>query len=450
MKRKLFFPVMLLMLLLLSSAALSAEGAQEAGLPAARDTITVWTYPVIQTYDAELERLKPLFSQLHPNIVLDVQILSWADGEKKFDVALNSGNPPDLYFGKPNAKYLATGLALAAGEYLSSVELADYYPEVLKLGEFNNKVYVLPLYEFLHCFGGNKDQMEKAGIDYARIQRNGWTWKEFKEYAAKGVYTKPNGEKNYGFVYYTQTGELEQMLALNAGMPQAVLPDGTVTYTNPNFREVYAFISDLLKSGIMPKETAGMAAGLRWQWFYEDRTMFMGKGIPYFDKMQQDRNAQIKSGKIQGPMTHFVILPIPHMEGQTAYSVGGVEGYMIFRQKKAQGIEHYRNAAEAAYFLTSGQAANSAIELCLLPVTHSGARAFEGKDFLSPWNKDATRALAATVYHPQAISPELAVLEARLKSDGWLPAGQGVIAGELAPERAYQQVLDAAKRIFAR
>jgi len=425
-----------------------ARGSGEPAASAAKDTVTIWTYPVVNGYDAELERLKPLLAAKYPNISLDIQILAWADGAKKFDVALNAGNPPDIYFGQPNSKYLDTGLALAVGEYLTAEEIGDYYENVLELCKFEGKVYLLPMYEFLHCFGGNKDQMEKAGIDYVKIQKEGWTWEQFKEYAGKGVYAKPNGDKNYGLVYYTQGAELEAMLALNSGMPQAVLPDGTVMYKNPNFKDVYSFMSDLMKTGIMPKETAGMAAGLRWQWFYEDRTMFMGKGIPYFDKMQQDRNAQIDAGTIKGPKTNFVILPIPHKQGEKAYSVGGAEGYMLFRQKKAQGIEHYRNAAKIAYFLTSGTASKSAIELCLLPVTKSGAREFEGKDFLSPWNKEATKALASIVYEKKVISPELAVQEAQFKNSGWMPAGQGVIAGELTPDAAYAKVVEAADRIF--
>ncbi len=136
MKRN-YYLIALLMLLTFAFAACSNDddsSAEETGeseadpaaeSPAEEDVVRVWTYPVHGEYEGELEELVRQFEEENEHITIEYEVLSWAEGPQKFDIALNSGSPPDIYFGSPLGKYVSTELAVPIDD-LVDVDLSHY------------------------------------------------------------------------------------------------------------------------------------------------------------------------------------------------------------------------------------------------------------------------------------------------------------------------------------
>ena len=95
----------------------TSEGNGEAAPK--QDTVVVWTYPVHGKYEDELKEHVADLKEKYPHITVQTEVLSWAEGPKKFDVALNAGNPPDLYFHAVDGAYVDTGLALELTPYIT-------------------------------------------------------------------------------------------------------------------------------------------------------------------------------------------------------------------------------------------------------------------------------------------------------------------------------------------
>ncbi len=65
--------------------------------------------------------------------------------------------------------------------------LADYDQNALDYMSIENTVYGLPLYITIQALGANKDMLEAAGADVAKIQSEGWTYEEFLEVIKNGT-----------------------------------------------------------------------------------------------------------------------------------------------------------------------------------------------------------------------------------------------------------------------
>ncbi len=90
---------------------------------AKKDIVKVWTFPVEKDYEQNFAKIKEDFESKNPNIEIQVEVLSWAEGVKKFDTAINAGDPPDLMFIVPSAKYVQTGLAVPIEDYIDKENL---------------------------------------------------------------------------------------------------------------------------------------------------------------------------------------------------------------------------------------------------------------------------------------------------------------------------------------
>ncbi|WP_234946522.1 ABC transporter substrate-binding protein [Bacillus sp. m3-13] len=433
----------LMMVMLLVAAVILGCSNNSSTSSDGKDVVTVWTYPVHGEYEAELEELIASFEKENEDIKVEYEVLSWAEGPQKFDIALNSGNPPDVYFGKPQGKYVDSGLIVNLNDKLN-VSQDDYNEVALDYMKIEDNLYGLPIYMFLHVWGGNKQMLEAAGVDYEKIQQDGWTWDEFEELASKGVGKKDSGEDTYGFVFQGNNEELLVHLAMNNGLPNRYNADGT-TWNDDKILDTMKYISNLVDSGIMPKETAAVDPAKRMELFYNHQAMFFGRAIPYFDPVVAAHNEEIKAGKVEGEEVDFVLLPIPHNEGEEQVSFGGSEGYMLFTQKNAK-EEHLNNSVKVLEHLTSAEAGKAAAALAL-PQVHKDA---EGKFEmpLAPYNETAAEVLASKVLPPGNTSAEMAAKDDRFRTEVVIPTFQGLLSGELTPEEALETFKTKGEEIF--
>lgn len=430
--------------------------SRQANNPNEKDVVKVWTFPVEKEYKQNFEAIKQDFIAKNPNIDIQVEELSWAEGVKKFDTAINAGTPPDIMFIAPSAKYVQTGLMVPIEKYLEKGVLEDYYPNALEYMKVDGKLYGLPLYMKLHTIGGNRKLLEEAGIDWKKIQKEGWTWDEFREIVKKGTKKNADGKQQYGFVFHgagTDITELLDHMNLNNGLTSAIDKDGNYTYTSDKFLETLKFIRSLIDDGSMPKESNAITPQKRMEMLYTEQAMIIGKAMPYYEVVIGDNNAKVKAGQVQGQKeVDFVLLPEPHNANAKAVTPGGVDGYTMFKQKTYNGDQekHLKNVAKVLVALTSGKAGASAKVLCLPQVTKSGDAMWKDKYTMKPENKAVVDDLFTRVLPPTQTKPELAQKAIRLYDEVIKAKYPALLGGDITPEQMHQAVKDKAKELFGK
>ncbi|WP_027625453.1 ABC transporter substrate-binding protein [Clostridium lundense] len=426
-----------------------------------KDIVKIWTFPVEKDYNKNFQAIKEDFESKNKNVTIEVEELSWQEGMKKFDTAINAGSPPDLMFMVPSAKYIQTGLAEPVEKYIDKAILDDYYPNALQYMKIDNKLYGLPLYMKLHSIGGNKKLLEEAGIDWRKIQKEGWTWDEFKQIAKKGTKKNTDGKQQYGFIFHgaggpSMSAELLDHMLINNGLENAVNEKNEYTYKDPKFLETLKFIRSLIDEGIMPKESNQITPQKRMEYLYCEQAMIIGKAMPYYEVVIGDNNAKVKEGKAPAGQKEvdFVLLPEPHNKGQKAVSSGGVDGYSMFKQKNYKGEvsqeEHLKNVAKALVALTSGKAGASAEVLCLPQVTKSGNDMWKDKYTMKPENKQVVDGLFKNVMVPIQVDPDTAKKASKIKDEVIIPKYSAVLSGEVTADDMYKAVQQKAKELFGK
>lgn len=436
----------------------SAKGS-DGGIE--KDVVTIWTFPVEKNYKENFQAIREGFESENPNIKLEVEELSWSEGMKKFNTAVNAGTPPDLMFVVPSAKYVKTGLVVPIEDYVDKEALKDYYPSALDYMKVDGKLYGLPLYMKLHTIGGNKKLLEEAGIDWKKIQQEGWTWEEFKEEAKKGTKTNADGKQQYGLVFHgaggaSMSAELLDHMLMNNGLPDAIDKDGNYTMTDTKFLETLQFIRSLIDEGIMPKETNQITPGKRMEYLYSEQAMIVGKSMPYYEVVVNDNNKKVKEGTAPEGQKEmeFVLLPEPHAKGQKSVSPGGTDGYTMFKQKNYKGEvdqeEHLKNVGKAVVALTSGKAGSSAAVLCLPQVTKSGEDMWKDKYTMTPENKKVVDMLFTNVAKPIQINPDLSKKATKIKDEVIIPKFSALLGGDVTADEMYEAVKESAEEVFAK
>ncbi len=428
----------------------------------ASDTITAMVPPISPNFQKQITDIQASFKKKYPNLTLSMEATSWEDLSQKLDVQVNAGTPPDIAFmGQVNgaiAKYLSTGMMLDISKSVPKEFLDDFDSNTLAYLKNGNGMYGLPLYMAIQTIGGNKKFLEDAGIDWKNIQKNGWTFDEFREMVKKGVVKSGDKTSRYGFVFACNgvtAKDLLVMLAMNAGMPADFDKDLKFAYTDPNFLKVLEFVRALIDDGSMPKNSNTINAGARWNMMLTGQTMITGKGMPVFENSAKANNAKLDakdSSAVKGSIkVDYVQLPMPTLKGSPEVAGGGIDGYMTFKQGKEAKEQHVQNVVKALYFLTSGDvAAKTNSDLFLAQITKSGKEAAKNtKVDIDPDNLAMTTKLTGEVFEPRPdITPELAAKSTDIMTKVMVPKFQALLAGEVTPQQMYDAVKAAAITAF--
>lgn len=414
------------------------------------DTITVWTYPVHATYEDDLKEMIADFNKDYPHIKVEYEVLSWAEGPQKFDIALNSGNPPDIYWGSVHGQYINSGLAVPLDDYLTDDIKNDFIDGALDLGKVQGVQYVIPHYQSIWAWTGNKKLLEEAGVDWQKIQEEGWTWSEFNEIAPTLTKKLDNGRTQYGFVSDGTLLDLLDILSHNADLEDVVDRDGNFIWNDDRILDTLSFIDNMIKSGVSPKEMGALTPQARLDMYYAEEAAIISKGLPYYDVMVRNRNADIDAGKVTGEKIDFVLLPPPHKDDVPYKSTGGGEGYYMFKQKNDKGEEHRQNAFLVMEALSGAKGGVSANELCLPFLRKSQAEYFEGKANAQEYNQRAAEIMSQSPTLPVDLFIDLEVSGKirQFKEQVVKPNYQALLAGEKTPQQAADEIKSKGEQTF--
>ncbi|WP_438348500.1 ABC transporter substrate-binding protein [Paenibacillus sp. FA6] len=426
----------------------------------AKDTITALLPPVSGNFQDNFIQMEKDFKELYPNLTLKIEPASWEDMTQKLDTQVNAGSPPDIAFiGSDGiSKYMQQEMLMDITDIATPEMIKDYDEIPLEYMKKGEGLYGFPGYMEVHALGGNKAFLEEAGIDWKSVQKNGWTYEEFRESIKKGVVKDGSATSRYGFVFATAgvtSKDYLNILIKSAGMPAAFNKELKFAYTSKNYLEVLKAVRELIDDGSMPKELSSVDAGKRWNMFLTGQTMITGKGLATFENSANKNNAKIKANDgsaVQGSIeVEYMVLPVPSFLGEEPMSSTVVDGYVTFRGKKEPTAEHKENVVKAAYFLASGKvSATTNNDLFAAHITDSGRKAAESMTIdRNPENVAAVEVLLshATPARPD-IPAELGAKAIKIEDEVIIPKLQALLAGEITPEVMYEAVKEAAIKAF--
>ncbi|MFS0838072.1 ABC transporter substrate-binding protein [Paenibacillus sp. 1P03SA] len=465
MKRKLRAAASVLVLTMAVStlAACGDSGKKEggaAGDPNAKDTITALLPPVSASYQNNFAQMAKDFNALYPNLTLKIEPASWEDITQKLDTQVNAGSPPDIAFMGSDgiSKYMQQEMMMDIKDVATKEMVEDFDQAPLEYMKKGDGLYGFPAYMEVHAIGGNREYLEKAGIDWKKVQKEGWTFDEFREAIKKGVVSEGGKTSRYGFVFATAgvaSKDYLNILIKNAGMPAPFNKDLKYAYTSKNYLEVLKDIRTMIDDGSMPKELSSIDAGKRWNMFLTGQTMITGKGLATFENSAKKNNEKLKANDgsaVKGSVpVEYTVLPVPTFAGQKQQSSVAVDGYVTFRGSKEPTAAHKANVVKAAYFLASGKiAATTNNDLFVAHITKSGKKEAESMTV----NRDADNKAAVETMLKNAaparpdIPADLGAKAIKLEEEVIIPKLQALISGETTPEKMYEAVKSAAVQAF--
>lgn len=256
---------------------LAAAGSAQVASATARTapvTISFWNYWDGNNAKA-IEALVARFNQTHPGIRVKNVTFPWGNLFQKMQAAAAGGDLPDVAAG--DIAWMANlhrsgKLADLSKAARNSVNLNDFYPELLRYSTYRGRLEALPVSTNNLALFYNKDLFRRAGLDPNRPPRS---WVELRQAAIK---IAALGGGIQGFEIFTQPGEgltwQFQPYIWQAGGEYLKPP----TYTEPGFdnragRRALNFLAGLILSdkvaqagqwGAFDKGQAGMRVDGSW------------------------------------------------------------------------------------------------------------------------------------------------------------------------------------------
>ena len=148
----------------MSTAAMASEGDKtEVSVIAAEygQNTKAWWADFVESFNAE-----------HPDINLNVEVVSWNDIYTVVNTRIQGNNAPDILNIDVFADYQADGLLLPAQDYVSEETYAKMYPSFLEQSEVDGTVWAVPDLASARAMYYNKDILDAAGVEVPT------TWEE--------------------------------------------------------------------------------------------------------------------------------------------------------------------------------------------------------------------------------------------------------------------------------
>jgi len=428
--------------------------------PNVKDTLKVWDYPNGSDFEQFRKDQIAAFQKKYPNVKVDLEILTWNDGPQKMDVALNAGDPPDVYFQTAQTKFMDSGLAVPLEDFYTAEDKADFTKASMDLSTYKGHIWEFGMWNSMQCLAGNRPVLEKAGIDWRSIQQNGWTWDQFTDITKKLTQADNGaGKKQFGFITYGNSEIVTQMFK-NAGLPYEFSDDGKFLWTGEKAVAAAQFLRNLVDQGILPKEIASIDAKKMTDMYNNWEAPIFGRVGPYAITERETNKKKVESGQLTPPpqgLVDPVLLPWPHKAGEKEVPITGGAGLYVFRQKNYKGDVHTRLAIELAHFLTSGEGGPDldgglpAAKLLILPARKSSAKYFD--EYANKLNMGAEN--IAFLKHeieiavpPKFYSPEINKAADKIFTDVITPSVQAFWANEITPQQFVDRLTQGANQIL--
>ena len=204
--------IVLLCLALFTAAVLSACNSkneeavkdQEKAENGQETEITLWTFPVGNWGNqTAVSGLITSFQREYPDIRVNVECMSYDNGDQKIREAVAEGNAPDLVFEGPErlvADWGDQGIMADLSDLWESETAEGIYDNIRKACQHDNGAYYeFPVCMTAHCMAVNYELFQKAGaLKYIDEDTHTWT----TDWFIKAVHALADyGYKRVGVIY---------------------------------------------------------------------------------------------------------------------------------------------------------------------------------------------------------------------------------------------------------
>lgn len=259
------------------------------------------------------------FEKENPNIKIKWVDVPFSEGEKRTLASVLSDTPPDLV--NLNPDFSSTLAHKGALQEISSKDLTQFAPEILKSLEINNKNYLIPWYATSSVTIYNKELLYKAGIKvpqtYQELYSEAKTVKE-----RTGVYiTLPNITEN------------DTMLKI---LNKYGCADSKLINTD-KCAEVFDMFKDLYSKDLIPKETITMTLQEALEKYMSENIALIGAGANFLNMIKEN-----------APSTYAKTDVAPQLKGSLGQNDFSLMNFVIPYRAK-----HKDEALKFALFLTN-------------------------------------------------------------------------------------------------
>ncbi|MBP6962955.1 MAG: sugar ABC transporter substrate-binding protein [Armatimonadetes bacterium] len=321
------------------------------------------------------------FEATHPDVKIDLEVLTWQAGSQKLDLAVLSETYPDIcYLAAVNLrKYADQGVLEPIDPYLTEADETDVYPNVMDLCRYQGKTYLWPWLCNALVMAINTDIFKERGIEHLipKPPERSWAYDQFLE-AAKACTFDRNGDGKtdvYGYALYGIPLSVEyQMLTLVQGFGgQLYSPDGAkFTLNSPEGVRGMQFLMDLLdKYKVVPPGPAGTQSGQVGQMFMNQETAMISSVSGVIKSIKQS------AARGEFPLFNAILVQPPHLPGKKPASLLSVGGYVVFKQEDKRKRDM---TMEFARFLTNRENCRALSVIGQLPARKSAGDIYPGDE----------------------------------------------------------------------
>lgn len=131
--------------------------------------ITWWAFPNFETKDGVVgkyeKEIADAFMKKNSDIKVNVEMLSYNDGEEKINEAIASNSQPDVLYDAPGRiiDYARQGLLVHVDDMIEELN-GDVSNSILQGGRIDDTYYMYPFNTTTFMMAANKDMFEEAGL----------------------------------------------------------------------------------------------------------------------------------------------------------------------------------------------------------------------------------------------------------------------------------------------
>ncbi len=294
---------------------------------------------------------------------VDLRIIDWNSIDQQVSTMIQNNQPPDVLNLNSFSSYARDGLLYPAEDVLSPATREDFLEPFVRGGQYQGKLYGLPILSSARAFFYNRDLLAKAGLEAPPK-----TWDDFVQ-AAKKIQALGGGVIGYALPLGPEEAQAEWAIWMWNGGGDWKAGDAWAINSEANVRTL-SFLADLANrhrvTQVNPGKTNRTDGAFQ---LFKDGKVGMVIGFSPLAK-QLDAEGKVKYGVAEMPTT----LPKP--------VTLGVQDYLMAFKKKdnRDAVKKFLDLYYQPDNITKWITAEG-----FLPVTRSGLERMRANSALKPY-----------------------------------------------------------------
>lgn len=299
-------------------AATDAVAATTAPTDAAAKPveITWWNFPSFQALDGEVGKYEKeiitAFNQKHPEIKVNLEMITFEGGPEKLNVAIASNTAPDVIYDAPGRiiDWGKKDLLAPLNDMVTPEVKSDIADAFWKQSMVGDQIYMYPINTAPFMMAVNKTVFEKIGaLDLLPLDKEDRTWTVAEyEKALQAVKEKAPDVIPTGFFAKSQAGDQgTRAYIANLGVSRFLNEDNSAVAINTdNAAKALDWIVQATKDKLSVAGSASLAAADVNDLFLQGKLAFT---LNY--------SAVLKAQNVSKKMVEFedILLPFPTLDG---------------------------------------------------------------------------------------------------------------------------------------